>query len=65
LSLAIHISTNNGAINNDKQVVQTVTPKSVLAGTKYSRSEGFWLTKHKDTNIPTMMEPFSPPAAWF
>ena len=23
------------------------------------------LAKHKDTNIPTMMEPFSPPAAWF
>jgi hypothetical protein len=23
------------------------------------------LVKHKYTNIPTMMEPFAPPAAWF
>jgi len=29
---------------------------------KNSRSKGFWLAKHKHTNIPTMMEPFSPPA---
>jgi len=43
----------------------SITPKSVPAGTKNSRSQGFWLAKHKDTNIPTMMEPFSPPAAWF
>jgi hypothetical protein len=35
-----------------------LTPKSVLAGTKNSRLEGFWLAKHKNTNIPTMMEPF-------
>jgi hypothetical protein len=34
-------------------------------GMKNSRSEGFWLAKHKHTNIPTMMEPFSPPATWF
>jgi hypothetical protein len=45
--------------------VKLLTPKSVLAGTKNSSSEGFWLAKHKNTNIPTMMEPFSPPAAWF
>ena len=33
---------------------------------KNSRSEGFWLAKHEDTNIPTMREPFSPPvASWF
>jgi hypothetical protein len=32
---------------------------------KNSHSEGCWLAKHKNTNIPTMMEPFSPPAAWF
>jgi len=43
----------------------SLTPKSVLARTKNSRSEGFWLAKHKNTNIPTMMELFSPPAAWF
>ena len=43
----------------------SLTPKSVPAGTKHSRLEGFWLAKHKDTNIPTMMEPFSSPAAWF
>jgi len=34
---------------------------------KNSRSEDFWLAKHKhkDTNIPTMMELFSRLAAWF
>ncbi len=42
-----------------------LTPKSVSAGTKNSRSEGFLLTKHKHTNIPTMTEPFPPPAPWF
>jgi hypothetical protein len=46
-------------------VLSSLTPKSVLAGTKNSRLEGFWLAKHKNTNIPTMMEPFSPPVAWF
>ena len=45
--------------------LNSLTPKSVLAGTKNSHSEGFWLAKHKNTNIPTMMEPFSSPAAWF
>jgi hypothetical protein len=30
-----------------------------------NRSEVFWLAKHKETNIPTMMEPFFSPAAWF
>ena len=44
--------------------VNSLTPKSVLAGTKNSRSEDFLLAKHKHTNIPTMMEPFAPPAAW-
>ena len=43
----------------------SLTPKSVPVGTKNSRSEGFLLVKHKHTNIPTMMEPFAPPAAWF
>ena len=33
----------------------SLTPKSVPAGTKNSRSEGFLLVKHKHTNIPTMM----------
>ena len=32
---------------------------------QYSLSKDFLQAKHKDTNIPTMMEPFSPPAAWF
>jgi hypothetical protein len=41
----------------------SLIPKSVLAGTKNSHSEGFLLEKHKHTNISTMMEPFSPPAA--
>ena len=43
----------------------SLTPKSILAGRKNSRSEDFWQAKHKGTNIPTMMEPFPPPAAWF
>ena len=38
---------------------------AVPVGTKNSHSEGFWLAKHKNTTIPTMMEPFSPPGAWF
>ena len=42
-----------------------LTPKSILAGTKNTRSEGFWLAIHKHTNIPTMMKTFSPQAAWF
>ncbi len=45
--------------------INSFTAKSVLAGTKNSHFEGFWLAKHKHKNIPTMMEPFSPPAAWF
>jgi hypothetical protein len=45
--------------------VNSLTPESIPVGTKNSRLEGFWLAKHKNTNIPTMMEPFSPPAAWF
>jgi hypothetical protein len=40
--------------------LNSLTPKSVPAGTKNSRSEGFLLVKHKHTNIPTMMEPFAP-----
>ncbi len=60
---AIHklISTKNGfAIH-----VNSLTAKSVLAGTKNSHLEGFLLAKHKHTNIPTMTEPFPPPAPWF
>ena len=49
---------------NKSLILNSLTPKSVLAGTKNSRSEGFLLVKHKHTNIPTMMEPFAPPAAW-
>jgi len=48
-----------------KKVINSSTPKCVPAGTKISLSEDFWLAKHKHTNIPTMMEPFSSPAAWF
>ena len=47
------------------RVISSLTPKSVLAGTKNSHLESFWLAKHKHTNTPTIMEPFSPPAAWF
>jgi hypothetical protein len=45
--------------------VNSLTPKCILAGTKNSLSEDFLLAKHKDTNIPTMMELFSSPVAWF
>ena len=45
--------------------INIVTPQFIPAGMKNSLSEDFWLAKHKDTNIPTMMVPFSPPAAWF
>ena len=45
--------------------VNSLTAKCFPAGTKNSCLEGFLLGKHKYTNIPTMMEPFSPPAAWF
>jgi hypothetical protein len=46
-------------------LLHSLTPKSVPAGTKNFRSEGFLLAKHKHTNTTTMMEPFAPPAAWF
>jgi hypothetical protein len=38
---------------------------SIPAGMKNSLSEDFLLAKHMSTNIPTMMEPFSSPVAWF
>ena len=47
------------------KAVNSVTAKSVPTGTKNSHTEGFLLAKHKHTNIPTMMGPFPPPAAWF
>jgi hypothetical protein len=45
--------------------INSLTPKSILAGTKNPRSKGFWIAKHMHANIPTMMEPFPPPMAWF
>ena len=48
-----------------RKVINSWTHKSVPAGTKNSHSEGFLLGKHKHTNIPTMMEPCAPSAAWF
>ena len=45
--------------------LNSLTAKSILAGTKYSRSEGFLIAKHKHANIPIMTEPFPPPAPWF
>jgi len=56
---------NSDGRATDNNQLNSLTPKSVPAGTKNSRSEGFLLAKHKHTNIPTMMEPFSSPAAWF
>jgi len=52
-------STSEDQIQTVSQSVNSLTPKSVPVGTKNSRSEGFWLAKHKDKNIQTMMVPFS------
>ena len=52
-------------IKNNSSTITSLTPEFDLAGTKNSCSEGFWLAKHKHTNIPTMMESVPPPAAWF
>ena len=43
--------------------INSLAPKCVPAGMKNSLSEDFLLAKHKDTNIPTMTEPFFSPAA--
>ena len=45
---------------NRSTLLNSLTAKSVPAGTKNSRSEGFSLAKHKHINISTMMEPFPP-----
>ncbi len=51
-------------VDRSNTTINSLKPKSILAGMKNSCSKGFWLAKHQHTNIPTMMEPFSPPAAW-
>ena len=62
----IWLGTDTMALKDtQRRLINSLTPKSVLAGTKNSRSKGFWLAEHKNTTIPTMMEPFPPPAAWF
>jgi hypothetical protein len=43
----------------------SVTAKLVPVEIKSSCLEGFWLAKHKHTNIPTMIEPFALALAWF
>jgi hypothetical protein len=51
-----------------KKLLNSLAAKSVLAGTKNSRSEVFLLAKHlKHTahNTTTMMEPFPPQAPLF
>ena len=45
-----------------KNVINSFTPISVPVGMKNPLSKDFLLAKHKDTNIPTMMEPFPSPA---
>jgi hypothetical protein len=45
--------------------VNSLAAKSLPVGTKSTHFEGFLLAKQKHTNIPTMMEPLAPPAAWF
>ena len=52
------------SVCDGKFYVNGLTAKSVPAGTKNSRLEGFLLAKHKHTNVPTMMELFPPPVAW-
>jgi hypothetical protein len=55
----------DGTVLPSVVVFNSLTPKSVPTGMKNSRSEGFLLAKHKHTNIPPTMEPFSSLAAWF
>ena len=50
----------NAPLSTHRGEVNSLTPKSVPAGMKNSRLEGFLLAKHKHTNIPTMMEQFAP-----
>ena len=45
--------------------VNSLTPKSILAGMKKFHWDRFWLAKHKHKNISTMIEPFPPPVALF
>ena len=45
--------------------VKSLTAKSILAGTKDSHSEGFFLAKHTAHKHPHHDELFSPPAACF
>jgi glucose-6-phosphate dehydrogenase assembly protein OpcA len=54
-------------MRHHQQLVQLVISEDFIHRLKSMSvlSEGFWLAKHKHTNIPTMMEPFPPPAVWF
>jgi hypothetical protein len=45
-------------------MLNSLTSKSVLAGMKNTRSEGFLLAKHTAHKCPHHDEPFSPPVAW-
>ncbi len=59
-----NLAENTGKVHDYLGMIfDFLTPKSVTAGTKNFRSEGFWLAKLKHTNIPTMMVLFSPPSA--
>ncbi len=53
-------------MRHHQQLVQLVISEDFIHRLKSMSvlSEGFWLAKHKHTNIPTMMEPFPPPAVW-
>jgi hypothetical protein len=59
------VEEGNADYYQKENVKNSLTTKSIPAGTKNSRSEGFLLAKHKHTKIPTVMEPFAPPVAWF
>jgi hypothetical protein len=47
------------------KAINSITAKSVLAGTTTSHLKGFLLAKHTAHKNPHHDEPFSPPAAWF
>ena len=51
-----------GGVRRDPDQLLTAYQLSPIT---VERKKSVLLAKHKDTNIPTMMEPFSPPAAWF
>jgi hypothetical protein len=62
--LSNHEAQNKGGRISAPIVVFLLTAYQ-LSPVTVEKKKSVLLAKHKDTNIPTMMEPFSPSAAWF